>query len=452
MSGLFAGVSSSLPQHCTPTSSFLTNLSSIFHTCVPTPLALLSTVFGICSIVAWLFAQLPQIFKNFALKSASGLSIIFLIEWLLGDATNLVGSLLTGQASWQVVIAAYYVSVDMTILGQYFWYTYLRPGRIVRLEESKSSSPRGDSDDSVEGLEGLSPSNGPHTAGMTQEVDTENGKGKSQESINRKPQPGRSHQTDLGFCLGEKAMVKALNESTDAAHTTYFAYVPLKNALLTSTLFVVSAEASPLYVAKYSQPVELQAPDARMVIGQITSWICTALYLGSRIPQIYKNQQRRSTSGLSPALFISAFCGNLFYSSSLLANPSAWSSLPPHGHHGWAGPEGSDRATWVRLAAPFFFGAFGVLGLDAIIGVQFLRFGARSKEEKVAVINKDGRGRRGRWQKVSGWMRGWVPSPGPGLKSRGSEGVEEEEGGDDEQRRLLLPSQATGRDARYGAT
>lgn len=444
MSWLSASVSPSLPRHCTPTSSLLTNISSVFHTCVPTPLALLSTVLGICSIIAWLFAQLPQIFKNFALKSASGLSILFLVEWLLGDATNLVGSLLTRQASWQVVIAAYYVSVDMVILSQYLWYTYLRPGRIVRLEESKSSSPGG-SDDSIERLEGLSSPNGPHTARMTQEADTKNRKGESQETTGRESQPGRSPQTDLGFCLGEKAMVKASNESGDAVHTAYFAHVPLKNALLTSTLFVVAAEASPLYVAKYSQPVELQAPDARMVIGQITSWICTALYLGSRIPQIYKNQRRRSTSGLSPALFVAAFCGNLFYSSSLLTNPSAWSSLPSHGHHGWAGPEGSDQATWVRLAAPFFFGAFGVLALDAIIGVQFLRFGARSKEKKVAVIG-DGRGRRRRWQKVSGWMRGWIPSPGP--KSRGSE----EEGEDDEQSRRLLPSEATGRDARYGAT
>jgi hypothetical protein len=33
------------------------------------------------------------------------------------------------------------------------------------------------------------------------------------------------------------------------------------------------------------------------------------LYLGSRPPQLYKNYQRKSTEGLSPLLFMAAFCG-----------------------------------------------------------------------------------------------------------------------------------------------
>ena len=35
--------------------------------------------------------QLPQLFANFKAQSADGLSMAFLIVWLLGDATNLVG-------------------------------------------------------------------------------------------------------------------------------------------------------------------------------------------------------------------------------------------------------------------------------------------------------------------------------------------------------------------------
>lgn len=445
MSWLFASISPSLPQHCTPTSPFLINISSVFYTCIPTPLSLLSTVFGICSIIAWLFAQIPQIFKNFALQSASGLSIIFLIEWLLGDAMNLVGSLLTGQASWQVVIAAYYVSVDVIILSQYLWYTHLRPRRNVRLDESKSSHPSGDSDDSIEALERLSASDGSsYRVDLNREADTKDGIRESEEdSTNSKSHPARSHQPHLGFIPREKAVAKARDHGTDAGQRSPFAHVPSKNALLlTSVLRAVAAEALPLYALKSSQAAELQAPDVLMVIGNITSWSCTFLYLGSRIPQIYKNQRRRSTSGLSPALFIAAFCGNLFYSSSLLANPLAWSSYPPDGHHGWAGPEGSDRATWVRLAAPFWLGAFGVLALDAIIGVQFLRYGEGSEEKKNVAVISDGRGRRRRWQNVNGWMRGWIPNFGRKLK-----GSSEEE--DDEQSRLL-PNRTAGR--RYDAT
>src|SRR5271156_6462571 len=116
-----------LPDHCTPTTSSLLHFSSYFHVCIPTPLAFISTALGCLSIVSWLFAQLPQIYKNYQLQSTAGLSIFFLVEWCLGDATNLLGALLTRQATWQVIVASYYVFVDVCLVSQYFWYTYLKP-------------------------------------------------------------------------------------------------------------------------------------------------------------------------------------------------------------------------------------------------------------------------------------------------------------------------------------
>jgi hypothetical protein len=35
--------------------------------------------------------QLPQLFANYKAKSADGLSMAFLVVWLLGDITNLIG-------------------------------------------------------------------------------------------------------------------------------------------------------------------------------------------------------------------------------------------------------------------------------------------------------------------------------------------------------------------------
>lgn len=122
-------VSSSLPPHCTPQHEFLNRISSDFHTCVPTFLAFSSTLLGGLSILSWLFAQLPQIFKNYKLQSTAGLSLYFLVEWCLGDATNLLGAILTRQAKWQVVVAGYYVCVDVILVSQYFWYTHYRPWR-----------------------------------------------------------------------------------------------------------------------------------------------------------------------------------------------------------------------------------------------------------------------------------------------------------------------------------
>ena len=109
-----------LPKHCAPTSHILLKLSTQLGTCIPTPLAAISTLLGSLSIVAWLFAQMPQIFKNYRIKSTAGLSILFLGEWLAGDLTNLLGALFTKQATWQIIIASYYVFVDVCLVVQYF--------------------------------------------------------------------------------------------------------------------------------------------------------------------------------------------------------------------------------------------------------------------------------------------------------------------------------------------
>ena len=134
-------------------------------------------------------------------------------------------------------------------------------------------------------------------------------------------------------------------------------------------------------------------------------------------------------------MFLAAFLGNLFYSAALMTNPLAWASYGPYGGHGWAGEDGSNRETWVWAALPFWLGAAGVLGLDATVGLQFLIYGeGKTKDVLIVQADGDGVGRRkarrgrGRWRRVTGWMRGWVPSPspGPGPEIVVTEAVEEE--------------------------
>lgn len=396
----------SLPQHCTPTSNFLLGLSTTFDTCIPTPLAFLSTLLGILSIVSWLFAQLPQIFKNHALKSASGLSIYFLAEWLLGDATNLLGALLTRQATWQVVVAAYYVTVDLALVCQYIWYSHIRPWQQFRVEDRNMGSRKRGSSGSRDVIIGVSPG-----SGGSSPVKSPGPEGKA--TSDAKPEAPKSipwRIKDSLFSPREKSSLSSSSRTVSRPGTSSGALGPSpKTVLLISMLCAILADASPLTINTAHPDSDPHSTcNITEAIGRILSWISTVLYLGSRLPQLYKNFRRRSTAGLSPTLFVAAFFGNLFYSTSLLTNPFAWSSYPPYGLHGWVGPEGSERGTWLSLAAPFWLGAAGVLGLDGAVGAQFLMYG---EEKKVAIV-RDERG-RGRWRRVSGWMRGWVPSPDP---------------------------------------
>lgn len=420
-----------LPEHCTPTSQYLINFSSAFHSCVPTSLAFLSTALGIFSIISWLCAQMPQIYKNYQLQSASGLSISFLGEWLLGDLLNLLGAIFTRQAGWQVVVAGYYVFVDVGLVSQYVWYTHMKSSRKGRLLAHGSETDRPD-DGSPDVLVGIPPSNGSSTESTHSEDKKPDTKALDTPS---KPRDIQTPARDIGSSFSkERDTLGSFNRTIKRQGTPSFGPSPTL-LLLVSMVCVVLSNASPLHAQTKD---ESSSTSSSEFAGRIFSWCSTFLYLGSRLPQIYKNAVRRSTAGLSPTLFIAAFFGNLFYSTSLLTNPLAWESYPPYGLHGWVGSEGSDRTTWVVLAAPFWLGAAGVLALDATIGVQFLIFGEGDLDKSVLTEDREG---RSHWRRVSGWMRGWVPSPN--LSANGE--LDEGDG-----RRLLGRRESRG--SGYGAT
>jgi len=458
-----------LPDHCEPQSDFLYHFSSTFHTCVPTNWAFISTLLGTCSIVAWLFAQLPQIYKNYQIKSTTGLSFFFLAEWLLGDLSNLLGSVFTSQALWQVIIAGYYVLVDCALVGQWIWYERLKHGRpLLSVWSSGKGSGDSDSSDPMSEIDGISiisdsdstlSSSGASTPTPAKTIPESNtlsafrtlkygsSPASTKEFDSASSSPAHSHARNIKY-------LRAQGSSPMPSPSP-------KTVLMISLLLAVLSNAQPIdstistTAAKHINHTELA--------GRIVSYMSTLLYLGSRLPQLYKNFQRRSTAGLSPTLFIAAFFGNLFYSTSLLTNPCAWNDYAPHDpmSRGWVSWEnGSKRREWVGFAIPFFLGAAGVLLMDAAVGVQFLCYGEGGQEEVVIVGEPAGRvesgrkkgKRRWRWRRVSGWMRGWIPtvSPlsSPKFRVRQSRGKRVNEGETDS---LLPPlSQDGPRDLVYG--
>jgi uncharacterized protein with PQ loop repeat len=423
-------------EHCEPSNEFLRSLSITFNSCIPTPLALLSTVLGVCSILSWLFAQVPQIIKNFNLRSTSGLSVFFLGEWLLGDVSNLLGSLFTGQATWQVVLATYYCSVDCVLCGQWIWYEYLHHGRTVRRvrwwRKSRGTHNRNVEDGSKTQtpnilIDGVPPQKvikskaiaakgkipGPD---LSPAVSGSEGSSWRPSSLFTRPQ--FASYSSVGSTLTDSPPSDSQPRPIPRLLRTPRAESPTpspRTVLYITLLLCIVARASPVSAG----PLVLSGtPHAKEIttiqwVGGIFSWLSTALYLGSRLPQLLHNASRRSTEGLSPTLFLAAFFGNLFYSSSIVTNPSLWEDLPPYGGGGWAGPEGTLRGPWATRAMPFFLGAAGVLLMDAAVGVQFLIYAPSAPDAAnaaVLVVEAEGVRGAGRWRRVSGWMRGWTPA------------------------------------------
>lgn len=426
-----------LPDHCSPETEFLTGFSSAFHTCVPTNLAFISTTLGCLSILSWLFAQLPQIYKNYSLKSTSGLSIFFLVEWCLGDITNLLGALFTHQASWQVIVAGYYCFVDGMLVAQWLWYEKLKHGYTIRRvwpRKHRGGDANGNGRDGgnmeqmvIEGMPALSQQSSRAT---DMSASGGNGKFKSQaKDIKGSGQQQTIWRMPNFVETDEEGTEKDLNSPTKPGRTIYRTNAsgsfpsPSPRTIVMIACLISLATASPVQSPTSYQVVQ-DGPTPLEEAGTILSWFSTLLYLGSRLPQIYKNWSRQSTAGLSPGLFVAAFFGNLFYSTSIIANPNVWDSCGPYGNGGWAGKDGNDREEWILNAFPFWLGAAGVLLLDGAVGVQFVLYGDGGDAAKMVVLEETGDHGRWRWRRVSGWMRGWVPNfgePGSDTESRASE-------------------------------
>ncbi|SJX61633.1 uncharacterized protein SRS1_12618 [Sporisorium reilianum f. sp. reilianum] len=126
----------------------------------------------------------------------------------------------------------------------------------------------------------------------------------------------------------------------------------------TSTAAIISA-SEPLLLAQLLE----DAASWRRLVGRISAWLCALLYITSRIPQIWENHIRRSVAGISILLFIAAFSGNLLYTISVLANPSA---------------TGEGARTYLQESLPFLLGSGGTLVFDLIIVAQWLAWRNKS--------------------------------------------------------------------------
>jgi uncharacterized protein with PQ loop repeat len=480
-----------LPQYCDPANDFLKTISSVFGVCIPTTLALTSTILGILSILSWLFAQVPQILKNFRLRSTSGLSLLFLLEWLFGDVSNLLGSIFTHQATWQVFLASYYCCVDCVLVGQWLWYEHLRHGRSVRrLRWWKSDD--GDDEGPVRSRrrrrkqirQQKSPGSPPLIQGVpvgsgSKPIDAKSKKHSFLDETTSTPSASSSlRQGGSPFRIPHFSFPAAQQQSSTPPsqprpiirHPAPASPMPSPRTLLAiSLLLAVAARAADPSPKGALTMLDDDALPWKEWAGRAFSWLSTLLYLGSRVPQLAHNAKRRSTAGLSASLFAAAFCGNLFYASSLLANPCLWRDhAPPDyeagvgaGGGGWAGEVGCLRREWTARAAPFWLGAAGVLALDAAVGVQFIMFRVREAEEDapggrttdVLVVAREGVRGPGRWRRVSGWMRGWMPVPKRRAGGWGDETETETETETDTETESLLsaPGDDAGSVRGYGA-
>ncbi|KZT09524.1 uncharacterized protein LAESUDRAFT_646353 [Laetiporus sulphureus 93-53] len=454
--------------------------------------ATLSDLLGYASMGSWLGAQFPQIIENVRRQSADGLALPFLLNWAMGDATNLIGCILTHQLPFQTWLAAYFCFVDLTLLLQFFYYsltskikpssylagrsrtasaatrrmsiereaTHYRALSNVAANVAAAAALAAEQEEharrNLQSLERV-----PYTAveppvheedhddvseealaRLADSFHSEGGRSGRQKKVSwsqerRAGSLGRSHQqtispprrmhaslhltrppqeVDPALTRGRSLSrdVPPDEEETDWASRRRSSRASRKgasmvflgvwalfgistlanggqrNAVQSNTLRIGRvlerrnvtmsdlAGAVPMALAgtlggdndvDAVHAFVLSAEDAdydatkqpdhstEFIIGRISAWICTTLYLTSRLPQIWKNYARKSVEGLSMYLFIFAFLGNLFYVSSILTSPKL--RLPE-----------AEATTFIKESIPYLMGSGGTLVFDVAIVTQ----------------------------------------------------------------------------------
>ncbi|ODV85494.1 hypothetical protein CANARDRAFT_183333, partial [[Candida] arabinofermentans NRRL YB-2248] len=246
------------------------------------------------SITAWLFAQLPQVIKNYSDKSVDGLSLGFLACWFMGDFLNFTSCLLTDAMAFQLLLSTYYLIIDLILGVQYYYYSamYHNPhSRFYHKNKSRKlkqlKSPRSALRDTLI-----------HHAETMEAAEAAINEGRIV----------REHIGDGIFRQNNNSITKLISSSFIVGFSKV-------QGLPITTEFATSGSINNSAIFKIIHSILTMS---QSTLGKVLAWSCTSLYLSSRIPQIITNYKAHSTSGISMKLILFALLGNLFYSISLI--------------------------------------------------------------------------------------------------------------------------------------
>lgn len=226
---------------------------------------------GFLSVAIWTVALLPQVVENVKTKNVASQSVWFWIMWLLGDVFNVAGCILAHQLPTQTALGIVYFLVTVILLFQYAYY---------------SRSP------SVDVTHYISLS------------DTSNPMARSPFSTKYLLSPDSSSSDEQDAFEGS-------DEETPCDPTVQYAAVPGICFLL--VLLLPFRDVEDTAAAR-----ELLGVGAASTWGLTLGWIMSALYFGSRLPQIIKLLHVRRVDGISMTMFALTLLGNATYIASVV--------------------------------------------------------------------------------------------------------------------------------------
>ncbi|WOL14706.1 seven transmembrane protein 1-like [Canna indica] len=348
---------------------------------------------GTVSMISWGIAEVPQIITNYREKSTEGLSLTFLMTWIIGDLFNLIGCLLEpATLPTQYYVALLYTATTVVLAGQTIYYGHI----FQQVKANNCGAPRKDDALAKESLLGDASRSG---------ANQENGARPSKESptspipvsgqvlhqssekdfycrsarfLKRSPVPAfgywLSHSQDNGRASPVNGNEQSasrdplLNEHVSAQSAppnlvtkNILSVVP--SAALFTGIFVLHFCIHNVHISPINGRVitssrqllqDMVQDDESNGVGTLLGWAMAAIYMGGRLPQIWLNIRRGNVQGLNPLMFFFALTGNVTYVGSILVKSLDWSRIEPN--------------------LPWLVDAGGCVILDAFILIQFAYF------------------------------------------------------------------------------
>ncbi|PGH16340.1 hypothetical protein AJ79_01882 [Helicocarpus griseus UAMH5409] len=395
------------------------------------------------SIACWVVVFSPQIIENFRRGSADGLSLLFLVVWLAGDIFNILGAVLQGVLPTMIILAVYYTLADIVLLCQCFYYrgftlSDTKPSKrnsISSIISAISQGERQQNGNRTEDTEPGQPSehsplltangNNHHPEPPEQQLAPERSHSPSQErerifhrlhhyDTHHPRRPSLSslrHQismldgTHLSPAMPLIDPAKAPRPPTPPTTTTatpqprhkptttlqIFAFNTFSVALVCAAgvlgWYVSVGSSRSVRKHPHHRPTPPPSDDSQHdaltldLWGQIFGYLCAALYLGSRIPQLLLNCRRKSTEGVSMLFFLFACVGNLTYVLSIFAFSPRCDGAAGDGVCE-PGEQGRIYARYIMVNASWLLGSLGTLALDLGIFAQFIMYREKGVDEE----------------------------------------------------------------------
>jgi len=369
----------------------------------------LSGILGSISIACWVCVFSPQIIENFRRQSAEGLSIVFIVVWLLGDLFNILGGVLQGILPTMIILAVYYTVADVVLLAQVFYYRgFTLSDAPPQLKEQREHEILNGTEQEGGNEETplLTPANASaRTASPSSGLSGTGRRGSSGAASFVEHITSNGQHLNPAVPLIDESRIRS--ESAPAENSTasqfwgaLFNFAALVVVCLAGALgwWISTAASRKPYTRNdvgdyYGHEVRDDADELGFdVWGQIFGYFCAVLYLGSRIPQLMLNYRRKSTEGVSMLFFLFACVGNLTYVLSIFAyeppcarwNTSLDSTTgEPVGYsQSCVNDEWSEQyGRYIGVNASWLIGSAGTLLLDMAIFVQFWMYRGRSPSE-----------------------------------------------------------------------